>query len=69
MQARSAKPIFTVCQTTAAIELKVGLSDHPGSRVICSTMSYDMAKRMGQLSSRMASLPFIDHTITPKAGN
>jgi hypothetical protein len=63
MQYISSNSCFTVYQSKTAIELRPG-SDRNGlsSRVVCSCLSYDNAKRMAELSSRINKLPVVDYS-------
>lgn len=63
MQHVSPIPGYTVYQSKSAIELRPGFDrEQLSSRVVCSCLSYDNAKRMAELSSRINNLPVIDYS-------
>lgn len=52
---------FTVYQTQAAVELRLGHHDCPSIRTVCSTVSYENAKRFAQYCAEINHLPFVDY--------
>ena len=61
MRLNSPDNFFTVYQTIAAIELRPGCDDFGSIRVICTTSSYETARRFAQLAAKMNRLPLVDY--------
>ncbi|HIK17964.1 MAG TPA: hypothetical protein IGS53_22120 [Leptolyngbyaceae cyanobacterium M33_DOE_097] len=61
MRLNSPDNFFTVYQTKTEIELRAGCNDFGGTRVICTTTSYENAKGLAQLAAKMNHLPLVDH--------
>lgn len=60
---------FTVYQTQAAVELRLGHHDRPSIRTICSSASYENAKQFAQRCAKLSKLPFIDYVGSDDVGS